>query len=78
MHHLLEILVDLLYRTAQSKHVVNLPARLSVGTLVEHSQHIAHADGRHDGAFASSFLLINGAEQVAGKIIVVISYFALR
>jgi hypothetical protein len=44
---------------------------------MEHSQQVAHADGRHDDAAIAPFLFDDGAEQIAGEIIVVTGHLAL-
>ena len=77
VHHFLEIVVDFFKRTIQSKYVSDLLACLAVSPLVEHSQQVAHTDGRQNDAFFAPLLFIDGAEQVAGKIIDVVTHLAL-
>ena len=60
------------------KVLVNLLTRLAASSLVEHSQHVAHTDGRHNyTAIAQFAVFIDGAEQIAGKIVVVIKQLVL-
>ena len=71
------MLVDLLCRNIQPKHVGNLALCITFSASIEHTQQIAHTDGGHDKAAITMFLLVDGAEQVASKIIVAFSYLAL-